>query len=624
MSAGDVVSLDSETERFGPCNMAPRLVCVSYAFEHEHGLLGWRDARDFLVWVLRSDLRIVGHGVAYDFLVWLAMWPDLWDLVVEAYEADRIEDTEIRQELLDIAGGVYRRYLRTDGQVVKIGYSLEDLALRHLGVQLDKEADGWRTRYGELRDVPVELWPERARKYAIDDAVSPLRIHAVQEANAAYLKDQYRQARAALWLKAMSTWGVITDPVAVREYERRAQTESARLSKMLEAAGLKRPDRVLKAGKNKGTIKEGARDMEVVRRLVTEAYGGKPPLTDTGLACTDEATCSGSGNKLLEAYAEFSSIMKMLSTDVPLLKAGTQHPIHAYFEVLKETGRTGTSSPNLQNLPRREGVRECLVPRPGCVFAAADYTGMELRTWAQACIKIVGFSDMAAVLNAGGDPHLEIAAALLGIPYANAVATKGDDDVDNARQVGKVGNFGFQGGMGADSLVEYAWANYGVRIVREQAVQLKEVWRRRWREARPYLAFISDLTDRPDAMVCHLGSERYRGGVTYTEAANSWFQGLAADAAKAAGWLIFKACYAQRDSVLYGSRPVLFIHDEFVLEVPEERGHECAVELARLMVEGAAPWLPDVPPKAEPVLMRRYSKKAKPVRVNGRLQVWEK
>lgn len=622
MTPRDVVSLDSETERFGPCNMAPRLVCVSYAWSGGEGLLGWREAREFLVEVLRGDARIVGHGVAYDFLVWLRMWPELWDLVVEAYEADRIEDTEIRQKLLDIAGGVYRRYLRTDGQVVKIGYGLDDLAKRHLQLELDKVT--WRTGYGELRDVPVAEWPQGAKDYAILDAVVPLDVHAIQEQNARFLKDQHRQARAALWLKAMSTWGVITDPAAVAAFERQALAESTRLSKLLEAAGLKRPDRVLKAGKNKGTIKPGERNMARTRELVTQAYGGNPPLTDTGLPCTDEATCSGSGNKLLEDYAKFSSITKVLSTDVPLLKRGVHEPIHAYWEVLKENGRTG-SSPNMQNWPREGGMRECLIPRPGCVFAAADYTGMELRTWAQVCIKILKFSDMAAVLNSpDGDPHLEIAAGVLGISFEEAKRRKaaGDDEVDNARQVGKIGNFGFQGGMGPDSFVAHAWNNYGVRISREQAVHLKEVWRRRWREAQPYLNFISDLTDRPDAMVCHLGSERYRGGMSYTDTANTWFSGMAADTAKAAGWLIFKACYVEKDSVLYGSRPVLFVHDEFLLEVPLDRGHECALELARLMVEGASPWLPDVPPKAEPVLMRRYSKKAKPVRVNGRLVPW--
>ena len=49
------------------------------------------------------------------------------------------------------------------------------------------------------------------------------------------------------------------------------------------------------------------------------------------------------------------------------------------------------------------------------------------------------------------------------------------------------------------------------------------------------------------------------------------------------------------------------------------RAHEAAQELGRLLVAGAAPWLPDVPIKTEPLLMRRWSKLAKPVFKEGRL-----
>ena len=109
-----------------------------------------------------------------------------------------------------------------------------------------------------------------------------------------------------------------------------------------------------------------------------------------------------------------------------------------------------------------------------------------------------------------------------------------------------------------------------------------------------------------------------RGKCRYTQACNSLFQGLGADATKAAGFLVSYACYVDQDSPLFGCRLVNFVHDEFIVEVPEERGHECAMELARLMVEGAKPWLPDVPPKvSEPMLMRYWSKKAKQVWKDG-------
>lgn len=619
MSPRDVVAVDTETCLIAPGLQAPPLVCVSFSTGH---LVHWTQAEDVLVALLESDLTIVGHNVAFDMAVFAAQFPRLLPLIFAAYEADRVEDTQIRQKLLDIAGGVYRGYTRTDGQTVKISYHLDDLAQRHLGLKLDK--DTWRLRYGELRDTPVEQWPEGARAYALTDARVTLDVWRAQEPNRQWLEDQHRQVRAALWLRLMQCWGLRTDPVAVREFERRAYMDYRRLAQELEAAGLKRPDRALKSGKNKGQVVEGARNTKAAAARMTAAFKGTPPRTDGGGVALDDASCRASGDPLLVAYAEFSAIKKVMSTDVPLLKSGTVTPIHARFEELLETGRT-SSSPNVQNLPRRPGVRECFVPRPGFVYAAADYQGMELRTWAQVCLWIVGHSDMAEVLNSGGDPHLEIAAALLGITYEEAVQRRdrGDEEVDNARQVGKVGNFGFQGGMGPDSLVEYAWVNYNIRIERALAYTLKQVWKGRWREAGPYLDYIGRLVDVEFPQVKHFRSERYRGNVSYTEAANSYFQGLAADAAKASGWLIARACYVDQRSILYGSRPVNFVHDEFILEVPEDLGHECAHELARLMMEGAAPWLPDVRPKAEPVLMRRWSKKAKQVWKEGRLVPWE-
>ncbi|NCX22192.1 MAG: S1 RNA-binding domain-containing protein, partial [Betaproteobacteria bacterium] len=90
-----------------------------------------------------------------------------------------------------------------------------------------------------------------------------------------------------------------------------------------------------------------------------------------------------------------------------------------------------SSSPNIQNLPRKGGMRECFVPRPGYVFAAADYEQMELRTVAQVCLAQFHFSRLAEALNAGLDPHLEMAARIVGVSYEEALRRKkaGDEAI---------------------------------------------------------------------------------------------------------------------------------------------------------------------------------------------------
>lgn len=184
-------------------------------------------------------------------------------------------------------------------------------------------------------------------------------------------------------------------------------------------------------------------------------------------------------------------------------------------------------------------------------------------------------------------------------------------------------NFGFPGGAGFARFRDYARQSYGVDISPERAKELKDYWRAAWPESRLYADWMGAQDMHAPFQLEHAFVGRFRGGLGYTDGSNTLFQGLAADCAKNAGFLIAKACYADSSSVLYGSRPVLFVHDEFVLEVDDDQyAHERAIELARLMKEGADVYLPDVPSKVEPMLCRRWSKRAKPVWENGRLVPW--
>jgi DNA polymerase-1 len=330
---------------------------------------------------------------------------------------------------------------------------------------------------------------------------------------------------------------------------------------------------------------------------------------------------------VLKRYAELSALKKTLSTDIPLLQSGTRIPIQARFESLLETGRT-SSSPNIQNVSTDFGVRECFVPAPGKVFVAGDYSGFELRTWAQVCLIQFNESEMAKALNAGMDPHLKMASLILKISYEQAAeefAAEPTGRVYKARQSGKVADFGYPGGLGYKRFVDYARTSYGVIITEEEARKLKAFWSESWPESLKFFAWAGEECEKATPVLKQFVSNRYRGDLGFTEFCNSTFQGLAADAAKNAGFLVSRACYADETSPLYGGRPVNFIHDEVVVEIADTpRAHDAALELARLMILGADPFLPDVPPKVEPLISRRWSKKAKPVHgPDGRLVPWD-
>jgi DNA polymerase I-like protein with 3'-5' exonuclease and polymerase domains len=321
-------------------------------------------------------------------------------------------------------------------------------------------------------------------------------------------------------------------------------------------------------------------------------------------------------------------------------------------------------------------------PAEALIYATADYDGLELRSMAQACLLLVGESRLAQVLNAGEDPHLIMAAAMLGISYPEAQARhkaekearaqafdffKGkipdasgrlipspleDTDaakraadcvpapVDDARQAGKVADFGFPGGLGAEKLVLFARKAYKVRLAVDDeqsratglpsAKALKRTWLATFPEFRKYFDAIGRMVGENGATFRHFFTGRVRGGAHYAAACNSFFQGLGADATGHALFLISEACYTPQPcrgcngaggpccfwtgvSALYGCRLVNYIHDEYMIECPEARGHEVAHELVRIMIEGAAPFLPNVPATAEPKLMRFWSKDAKQV-----------
>jgi hypothetical protein len=67
----------------------------------------------------------------------------------------------------------------------------------------------------------------------------------------------------------------------------------------------------------------------------------------------------------------------------------------------------------------------------------------------------------------------------------------------------------------------------------------------------------------------------------------------------------------------------MFIHDEIVAEMPEDRYHEAGSELSRIMCQEMQSVVPDVRITASPAAMRRWYKSAEPVFENGRLQLWE-
>jgi hypothetical protein len=101
---------------------------------------------------------------------------------------------------------------------------------------------------------------------------------------------------------------------------------------------------------------------------------------------------------------------------------------------------------------------------------------------------------------------------------------------------------------------------------------------------RGYFAYVTNHLET-SAEATQFLSGRVRGGCRFTQMCNTLFQGLAADGAKKALWDITRECYLDTASPLFGSRVMIFAHDELILEMPEEKAHEAA--LRQVEVGGA-------------------------------------
>jgi hypothetical protein len=123
------------------------------------------------------------------------------------------------------------------------------------------------------------------------------------------------------------------------------------------------------------------------------------------------------------------------------------------------------------------------------------------------------------------------------------------------------------------------------------------------------------------AKVCHAGvatlTGRIRGRVRYTAARNSPFQGLAADGAALALFALVRE----------GFRVVAFVHDEVLVELPDEGGYVSEAKVRRVEevmcreMEGVL--VGGIPVACEAALSRRWDKKAKLVVRDGKVFPWE-
>jgi DNA polymerase I-like protein with 3'-5' exonuclease and polymerase domains len=251
----------------------------------------------------------------------------------------------------------------------------------------------------------------------------------------------------------------------------------------------------------------------------------------------------------------------------------------AWNQLGSVAGRTSCSAPNLQQVPRDPRYRRCFVAQPGRVLVKADYSQLQLRIAARV-------ADERRMLDAyarGEDLHTLTARQLTG----KADVTKAD------RQLAKAVNFGLLFGLGAKGLRSYARSTYGLDLTEDEAAQYRDAFFR----AYPGLQRWHKRAGASSAKECRTLAGRRRlldERTPYTHRLNSPVQGTEADGAKLAMALLW-----ERRDQCPGAFPVLFGHDEIVVEADAGQADTAAAWLKQAMLDGMAPLLDPVPVEVE-------------------------
>lgn len=267
-------------------------------------------------------------------------------------------------------------------------------------------------------------------------------------------------------------------------------------------------------------------------------------------------------------YRELAKLKSTYVDALPLLINPHTGRLHtSYNQTGTTTGRISSNNPNLQNIPIRtelgREIRRAFVVPAGMKLLGVDYSQVELRILAH-------ISEDATLLEAfahGQDIHAATAAAVNNVPIE--AVTK------EQRMFAKRVNFGLIYGMGAfrlaqDTELSLAEARdfiktYFARLPGVEAY-LKDIKARARREP------IETLFGRKRSfnVLMHsgkgTGSNMVMVNAEERVAINMPIQGTAADIMKRAMIDLYHALAKQR---LQG-RMILQVHDELVLEVPED------------------------------------------------------
>ena len=283
--------------------------------------------------------------------------------------------------------------------------------------------------------------------------------------------------------------------------------------------------------------------------------------------------------EILEKLLEFRELDKLLSTYIlPLqekisLETGK---IHTQFTLtVTSTGRLSSLNPNLQNIPIKtplgREIRKAFVASKGNIFVAADYSQIELRLLAH-------FSQDPVLCEAfleEKDIHAQTAAEVLGISLEEVSSEQ--------RNWAKAVNFGLMYGQTSFGLAKT------LKIPQSKAQEYIKRYFLRFSKVKVFLDSLKEECLQKGYAITLWGRRRPIPEIfsqnTVTKslgerlAVNSPIQGTAADLIKIAALSLS----SHREIKDLQGKILLQIHDELIMECPEQNAAQCLSVMSKVM-----------------------------------------
>ena len=449
-------------------------------------------------------------------------------------------------------------------------HSLEALALDILANKAISYADV--TGRGQKQISFVEVTLDTARDYVCQGADCSLRLEKrfLPELEKQRMDVLYRELEMPLVpvLARMQRHGVRIDEPFFREMGRKLKQELKLLQQDIwKESGT---EFNLNSTRQLREVLFAKLALPVIKRTKTG------PSTDASVL----AELAAQGHNVPAALMEYREMEKLRGTYVDALlelvnpETGRIHT--SFNQTVAATGRLSSSDPNLQNIPIRttlgREIRKGFVAEEGYCLLAADYSQIELRILAH-------FSRDEPLMRAfreGIDVHRQTAAVVFDVPIDRVSAEQ--------RAQAKTINFATLYGQGPFALAQQ------LGIPQTDAKAFIDAYFERFSGVRRYLDEMVETAREQGFVETLLGRRRFIPELQSRNwnirqfgervAQNTPIQGTAAD--------LIKKAMIDVDRVLevsgWDARLLLTVHDELLLEVPEDRLDEVrpvAVELMK-------------------------------------------